>query len=48
MRAKRSQMDSPLPSSKAAPSIWAEAAATPKTKVDGNGLEYVSISLCLS
>src|SRR4051812_7040943 len=36
-------MDSPLPSSKAPPSIWADAAATPKTKWDGKGLEYVNI-----
>src|SRR4051812_27403927 len=35
-RAKWSQLDSPLPSSLAAPSIWGAAAATPQTKFFGN------------
>jgi len=34
-RAKRSQMDSPFPSAKAAPSIWGAAAETPQTKFRG-------------
>ena len=43
MVANRSQIDSPLPSSLAAPSIWAEAVATPQAKPSGKRYEGPSL-----